>query len=106
MLYVLHHSQGTLMLSANDRDEVVRWSERQLGSRAGTAFITDNFCTDAERVEKDGTGVRREEAEGCLPVFGSRAHSSQDVVEEHGCFECLDARIRDFHMKIGETTWH
>lgn len=94
------------MLSANDRDEVVRWSQRQLGSRAATVFITENLCTDAEIVEKDGTGIRREEAAGCLPFFGNRAHSAQDVVEEHGRFECLDARVCDFHAGIGETTWH
>jgi hypothetical protein len=94
------------MLSANDRDEVVRWSQRQLGSRAGTVFITENFCTEAESVEKDGTGIRQAKAVGCLPVFGNRAHSSQDVDAEHGCFECLDARVRNFHKEIGETTWH
>jgi hypothetical protein len=47
MLYILHHKKGALMLSAEDRNQVLRWSERQLGKEAGLVSVTESVCTEA-----------------------------------------------------------
>jgi len=85
MLYVLHHPKGALVLSADDRDQVLRWSERQLGSRAGLVSVIEGDPMDgAPSVEKDGTGIRAMTARGCRPLIGIMANIAQDVPEEHG----------------------
>ena len=35
------------MLSAEDREQVLRWSERQLGNEAGLVSIAECVCTEA-----------------------------------------------------------
>jgi hypothetical protein len=59
MRYTLHHSKGTLTLSAEDRQQALAWSERQLGKHASTAFnIETEFDDNESLVEKSGTGMR------------------------------------------------
>ncbi|MGK2925114.1 MAG: hypothetical protein ACSLE2_05785 [Lysobacterales bacterium] len=107
MIYVLHHSKGILMLSAEDRAQVIRWSERQLGNRAGTVFITEGTLTDeGPSVEKDGTGIKARQADGCFPVLRIIASTAQDVLGEQGCSGCdEDARLNS-RMNMKEPTWH
>jgi hypothetical protein len=107
MIYVLHHSKGILMLSAEDREQVLKWSERQLGNRAGIVSIMEgNPTEEAFSVEKDGTGIQARTADGCHPVVNIMAYSAQDVLGEQGCSGChWDARL-DTRMNIKEPTWH
>jgi len=89
MLYVLHHPKGALVLSADDRDQVLRWSERQLGSRAGLVSVLESDPMDGDdSVEKDGTGIRAMTARGCRPLVGIMANIAQDVPVEHGSSKC------------------
>ena len=86
MIFVLHHKKGALMLSAGNREQVLRWSERQMGTEAGLVSITENVCTEAApSVEKDGTGIGAGSDRGCRPVMGVWSDLSQDVFTEHGC---------------------
>ena len=92
MLYVLHHKKGALMLSAEDRDQVLRWSERQLGREAGLVSITESVCTEAApSVERDGTGIGTGTDRGCRPVMGFWSDLSQDVYPEHGSSQIPNA---------------
>lgn len=95
------------MLSAEDRAQVLRWSERQLGNRAGIVFITEGTLTEeGPSVEKNGTGIKARQAEGCLPVLSIMASNAQDVLGEQGRSGCdEDARLNS-GMNMKEPTWH
>lgn len=95
------------MLSAEDRAQVLRWSERQLGKRAGIVFITEGTLTEeGPSVEKDGTGIKAKKAEGCFPVLSIMASNAQDVLGEQGRSRCdEDARLNS-RMNMKEPTWH
>ena len=99
MIFTLHHAKGTLMLSAEDRDQAIAWSRRQLGSRGGLVSITDHVSMDEDRsVERDGTGISAVEAEGCHPIVNRIETSAQDVAEEQG-------RSRFFDPHLGQWPW-
>jgi hypothetical protein len=85
MLYVLHHSKGTLILSAGSREQVHTWSRRQLGHEAERASIIEGDCLLSETsVEKDGTGIEFGGEAGCQPLMGFMANLAQDVSMEQG----------------------
>ena len=75
MLYVLHHPKGTLMLAAQDKEQVRKWSERQLGSKALLVSISEEGSFEKDGfVEKGGTGIEAREAEGCQPIVSIMAN--------------------------------
>ena len=107
MLYVLHHKKGALLLAAEDRDQVIRWSQRQLGKEAGLVSISEKVCMDADHsVERDGTGIGTVGDKGCHPVMGILANLAQDVHVEQGCSESQDALIQTALPVIKQPTWH
>ena len=75
------------MLSAQDKEQVRMWSERQLGIQARLASISEKEVSGAIGfVEKSGTGITAREAEGCQPVKSIMAnfvHSAADADEGH-----------------------
>ena len=80
MFYILHHPKGTLMLSAQDRDQVAKWSERQLGKNARLATISEKEFSEKDGyVEKDGTGIRVITPKGCKPVMSIMANYLQNL---------------------------
>jgi hypothetical protein len=107
MIYVLHHSKGTLLLSANDREQVFQWCERQLGNRAGIVSVIEANCMEAgHSVEKDGTGITAREADGCHPIMSIMADLAQEVPGEHGGSGCHDYLSKGGRFNIKEPTWH
>jgi hypothetical protein len=88
MLYVLHHPKGALMLTAQDRQQVLDWSKRQLGASAGLVSISERDGMDAvESVERSGTGIKAKDAEGCRPLISIMANFDQrmsDAGKDHG----------------------
>ena len=107
MIYALHHSKGTLLVSAEDREQVVRWSERQLGKRAGLVSITEGLCKEADpSVEKDGTGISTMEVDGCHSVSSIMAKLAQDVHPEQGRSTYHDESEAHATWRVKETTWH
>ena len=75
MFYVLHHPNGALMLSAQDKEQVRKWSERQLGTKARLVSIFEEGSSNLDGfVEKGGTGIKAREAEGCQPVLSIMAN--------------------------------
>ena len=107
MLYLLHHKKGALVLSASDRDQVARWSERQLGKEAGLVSITEEFRKDTESfVEKDGTGIGTASDNGCRPVIGVLANLAQDVHGEQGRSESQTTLPAGLTPSARKPTWH
>lgn len=79
MYFLLHHSTGALVLDADDRNQVVSWSERQLGHRATAASIMElEDELPRDWVEKSGTGIRQ--VDGCEAKLSYMADSVQRVV--------------------------
>ena len=107
MLFVLHHKQGALMLSAQNRDQVRKWSERQLGKEAGLVSITERVCTDAaSSVERDGTGIGTGTDRGCRPVLGVWSDLAQDVSPEQGGSKIPNALFPGDLPNYAEPTLH
>ena len=107
MLFVLHHKQGALMLSAQDRDQVLKWSERQLGKEAGLVSIAECVCTEAApSVERDGTGIGTGADRGCRPVLGTWIDLAQDVPEEQGSSKIPSALFQDHLPDYAAPTLH
>ena len=80
MFYILHHPKGTLMLSASDKEQVVKWSQRQLGTQARLASISEKDFSETDGfVEKSGTGITAKDIEGCQPVMCIMANFIQNV---------------------------
>jgi len=78
MLYLLHHSKGALVLSADDREQVVKWSKRQLGHQAPkSSVIESNPDEHDDMVERSGTGMWAKSAKGCRPVASISADLTQ-----------------------------
>ncbi len=95
------------MLSANDREQVMRWSQRQLGNRSGMVSITEGIRREAlNTVEKDGTGIGNGFDKGCRPVMSIMANLTQDVYGEQGSSASHDALLPESHMGIASPTWH
>ncbi len=64
MSYSLHHTKGALMLSTDDRQQVLAWSGRQPGKQASMALIIESDFDDIESlVEKSGTGMRDQDCQ-------------------------------------------
>jgi hypothetical protein len=85
MLYVLHHPKGTLMLSAQDKEQVRKWSERQLGTKARLVSIFEEGSSNlGGLVEKGGTGIQASEAEGCQPVLSIMANFMKKLPDVDG----------------------
>ncbi len=63
------------MLSAKDKEQVRKWSERQLGRKARLVSIFEEGSSTSDGcVEKGGTGIQAREAEGCRPVLSIMAN--------------------------------
>jgi hypothetical protein len=107
MYYLLHHSKGTLMLSADDRHQVIEWGKRQLGNQAGLISVIESDFAEIENlVEKDGTGIQAEETKGCIPMLSIMADSAQCLSELHKeKLHYSDSRV-EFQMSVRKPTWH
>ncbi len=58
------------MLSARDKEQVHKWSQRQLGDRCRLASIYEKELTEMDSwVEKGGTGIESYGNEDCSPLM-------------------------------------
>ncbi|MDH3923805.1 MAG: hypothetical protein OET41_04285 [Xanthomonadales bacterium] len=96
MLYVLHHPKGTLMLAAQDKEQVRKWSERQLGSKALLVSISEEGSFEKDGfVEKGGTGIEARKVEGCQPVLSIMANFMERMPDAKG-----DHMESDHHVSV------
>ena len=104
MIYVLHHAKGTLVLSADDRDQVYAWSKRQLGNQIGLISNMESDSAKAESlVEKSGTGIASDGLFGCRPVLDSPDTCLYSLQGEKASgFDSISA----FQPSARKLTWH
>ena len=90
MLFLLNHSTGALVVHADDRNQVLSWSKRQLGSQAALASIVEveEEVVDGW-VERSGTGIVRSFSKACEPKLSFMADSIQGL--EGISTRCSDA---------------
>ena len=68
------------MLAAQDKDQVLKWSKRQLGKQARLVSISEKDISEAEGfVEREGTGITAREAECCQPLLSIMENYSQQT---------------------------
>ena len=68
------------MISAQDKEQVRKWSERQLGMKARLVSISEEGSLEKDGfVEKGGTGIKAGEADGCQPVLSIMADFMQNL---------------------------
>ena len=78
MYFLLHHSTGALVLAAEDRDQVVSWTGRQLGLGAKVASVLEwEEHASSDWVEKTGTGIQQARHGGCEAQLSFMADSVQ-----------------------------
>jgi hypothetical protein len=80
MYFLLHHSTGALLISANSRHDAVMWGQRQLGEKARLMSVLE-LPDDSTPgwVERSGTGLELAEASACKPEVSLMADSMQRV---------------------------
>ena len=94
MIYILHHPKGALMLSAEDRDQVLKWSRRQLGEKAQLVSISERDYSETDGlVEKGGTGISARKVEGCQPLMSIMANFVQSVSDAEEVHMEIDAHV-------------
>jgi len=82
------------MLAAKDREQVMKWSDRQLGSQCGLVSISERGLMDMdESVEKDGTGIWTAHSEGCQPVMSIMANLINFLSDEQASFTENDSHL-------------
>ena len=107
MFYILHHPKGTLMLSASDKEQVVKWSQRQLGTQARLASISEKDFSETDGfVEKSGTGITAKDTEGCQPVMCIMANFIQTVSDAEESHSENDIYVSDPRLKGRKTAIH
>jgi hypothetical protein len=105
MYFLLHHSTGTLMLDANDKSEVLSWTERQLGDAAKRAAVIE-IQDEAESnwVERSGTGINKN---GCEAFLSVMADSIQGVVgSDLNGFNCCLDKFRLHELRSSDVSIH
>jgi hypothetical protein len=107
MYYLLHHSKGTLLLSADDKHQVVEWSKRQLTNQAGpVSVIETEISAHDDMVERSGTGLKARESSGCRPMISFMADSAQYLTEhQEQRAHCSESHI-EFQIRASKPVWH
>jgi len=68
---------------AQNKNEVMKWSARQLGSKARLISISERDYSDStQSVEKGGTGIKAREADGCQPIMGIMANVALNASDD------------------------
>jgi len=95
------------MLSAQDKEQVRKWSERQLGSKARLVSISEEGSLEKDGfVEKDGTGIQAREAEGCQPVLSIMANFIKKLPDAQGGHMESDHYVSGFRLNGMMPTVH
>jgi len=95
------------MLSAQDRDQVLKWSLRQLGPQARLISISEKDFSEMDGfVERSGTGIAAREAEGCLPVMSIMADFIQNLRDAEEDHTESDACLKGPRLKGRTPTFH
>jgi hypothetical protein len=82
MFFVLHHAKGSLILEAENREQVVKWSLRQLGDHSGMSTIREVESLNMSKdVERSGTGISFSQAHGCSSLVRLTTDSQESILD-------------------------
>ena len=74
-------------MSAQNKHQVMQWSQRQLGAQARLVSISEQDILETDNfIEREGTGITAREAYGCQPLISIMANFDQilsDAEESH-----------------------
>ena len=95
------------MMSAQDKNQVIKWSQRQLGAQARLVSISEKDFSETDGfVEREGTGIAAREAYGCQPLISIMATFVQNVSDaEESHMEC-DANVSGSGLRVMRPTLH
>jgi hypothetical protein len=78
MYFLLHHPTGALLLTAEDQEQVMSWTSRQLGRGAKAASVLHmEDSHPVNWVERSGTGSQQTLNHGCEAQLSFMADSVQ-----------------------------
>ena len=107
MIYTLHHPKGTLMMSAQNKHQVIQWSQRQLGAQARLVSISEKDILETDNfVEREGTGITAREAYGCQPLISIMATFVQNVSDAEVSHLDSDANVSGPSLRVIRPTVH
>lgn len=107
MIYILHHPKGTLMMSAQNRHQVIEWSQRQLGAQARLVSISEKDILETDNfVEREGTGITAREACGCQPLISIMANFDQNLSDADESHMERDTHVSGPCLKGTKPTIH
>lgn len=95
------------MLEAQDKEQVLKWSERQLGVQARLVSVSEKDFLESEAfIEKGGTGITAREAEGCQPVMSIMANFIEPMLDAEDRHMDGDGRVSGPLFKGARPTVH
>ena len=107
MIYILHHPKGTLLMSAQNKNQVMQWSQRQLGAQARLVSISEKDFSETDGfVEREGTGITTTEACGCQPLISIMATLVQNVSDAEVSHMESDINVSGPGLRVMKPTVH
>ena len=107
MIYTLHHPKGTLIMSAQNKHQVIQWSQRQLGAQARLVSISEKDILETDNfIEREGTGIMAREAYGCQPLISIMATFVQNVSDAEVSHLDSDVNVSGPSLRVIRPTVH
>ena len=95
------------MMSAQDKNQVMKWSQRQLGAQARLISVSEkDFFKTNSFIEKEGTGITAREAYGCQPLISIMATFVQNVSDTEESHMESDRNVSGPRLKVIRPTVH
>ena len=95
------------MMSAENKNQVIKWSQRQLGAQARLVSISEKDFSETDGfVEREGTGITAREAYGCQPLISIMANLVQNVSDAEVSHMESDANVSGPGLRVMRPTVH
>jgi len=95
------------MMSAQDKNQVIKWSQRQLGAQARLVSISEKDFSETDGfVEREGTGITTTEACGCQPLISIMATLVQNVSDAEVSHMESDVNVSGPGLRVMRPTVH
>ena len=95
------------MMSAQDKNQVIEWSQRQLGAQARLVSISEKDVSETDGfVEREGTGITATEAYGCQPLISIMATFVQNVSDAEVSHMDSDTNVIEPGLRVIRPTVH
>ena len=107
MYFLLHHSKGTLVLAADDSEQVIEWSKRQLGRQVSFVSNIDSQQAAMDSlVERSGTGQKAASLMGCHPLISITAEIDHGLTVRQENVDCYSNSMIEGRKFAREPIWH